>query len=90
MPIPHTPTRIAEKQVSGEGIATLKRWVGDADVLYLRQDRSDTLVVVPERTWLRLLAGVLADGKTHALAAEQLPEDPRHSGYDHSPLARAL
>jgi hypothetical protein len=86
MPLPHTPTRIAEKQVSGEGIATLKRWVGDADVLYLRQGQGDTLVVVPERTWLRLLAGVLADGRTHALTAGN--ED--RELYRESILARAL
>ena len=88
MPLPHTPTRIAEKQVSGEGIATLKRWVGDADVLYLRQDRSDTLVVVPERTWLRLLAGVLADGKTHAPTAEHVQDEDQEPRSE-SILARA-
>ena len=78
-----TPTRIAEKQVSGEGIATLKRWVGDADVLYLRQARGDALVVVPERVWLRVLAGVLSDGKTLT------PNEDREL-YSESILARAL
>ena len=83
MPLPHTPTRIAEKQVSGEGIATLKRWVGDADVLYLRQAQGAALVVVPERVWLRVLAGVLSDGKTLT------PNEDREL-YSESILARAL
>jgi len=40
---------------SGEGFALLERWLGDADMLFLRRDRAEPLVVVPWRVWARLL-----------------------------------
>jgi Holliday junction resolvase len=34
-------------RASGEGFATLERWLGDADALFLRRDRAEPLVVLP-------------------------------------------
>jgi hypothetical protein len=42
-------------RASGEGFATLERWLGDADALFLRRDRADPLVVLPWSTWVRLV-----------------------------------
>ena len=41
---------------NGEGFATLERWLGENDALFLRRDRAEPLVVLPWRTWARLLA----------------------------------
>jgi hypothetical protein len=41
---------------NGEGFALLERWLGDADMLFLRRDRAEPLVVVPWRVWARLLS----------------------------------
>jgi hypothetical protein len=35
--------------------ALLERWLGDADMLFLRRDRAEPLVVLPWRVWARLL-----------------------------------
>jgi hypothetical protein len=35
---------------SGAGFATLERWLGDADALFLRRYRADPLVVLPWTT----------------------------------------
>ena len=40
---------------SGGGFTTLERWLGDFDLLVLRRDRADPLVLLPWRTWARLL-----------------------------------
>ena len=39
---------------SGDGFKVLERWLGDFDLLFLRRDRQDPLVVLPWRTWLRV------------------------------------
>jgi hypothetical protein len=41
----------------GGGFAMLERWLGDYDLLFLRRDRAETLVVVPWRMWERLIQG---------------------------------
>ncbi len=40
---------------SGEGFATLERWLGEADVLFLRRDRQRPMVVMPWETYVRLM-----------------------------------
>lgn len=40
---------------NGGGFTTISRWLGDNDVLFLRQDREDPLVLLPWRTWARCL-----------------------------------
>jgi Holliday junction resolvase len=40
---------------SGEGFATLKRWLGEADALFLRRNNAEPLVLVPWRVWARLI-----------------------------------
>jgi hypothetical protein len=40
----------------GSGFATLDRWLGKYDVLFLRRDHAETLALVPWRVWARLLS----------------------------------
>ena len=40
---------------NGEGFATLERWLGDNDILFLCRDRAEPMIVLPWRTWARLL-----------------------------------
>jgi hypothetical protein len=42
-------------RASGEGFATIERWLGDADAMFLHRDRAEPLVVLPWSTWLRFL-----------------------------------
>lgn len=39
---------------NGEGFTMLERWLGDADILFLRRDRAEPLIVLPCRVWARL------------------------------------
>jgi Holliday junction resolvase len=41
----------------GSGFTMLERWIGEYDVLFLRRDRQEPLVVVPWRIWSRLIGG---------------------------------
>lgn len=43
-------------RANGEGFATLARWLGENDAIFLRQNNAQPLVCLPWRTWLRLLA----------------------------------
>jgi hypothetical protein len=40
---------------NGAGFAVLEGWLGEYDALFLRRDNTDPLVVLPWRTWLRLI-----------------------------------
>lgn len=42
-------------RASGSGFATIERWLGANDALFLRRDRAEPLVVLPSRTWFALL-----------------------------------
>jgi hypothetical protein len=42
-------------RASGGGFTTLERWLGDYDLLVLRRDHTDPLVLLPWRTWAALL-----------------------------------
>lgn len=42
-------------RANGNGFATLARWLGTHDALFLRQDRADPLVVLPWSTYERLI-----------------------------------
>lgn len=42
-------------RANGEGFATLEKWLGSRDMLYLRKDRSEPLVLLPWRTYLVLM-----------------------------------
>jgi Holliday junction resolvase len=44
-------------RASGKGFTMLERWLGEYDVLFLRRDRADPLVVLPWRVWKRLIGG---------------------------------
>jgi hypothetical protein len=39
----------------GAGFAVLEGWLGEYDALFLRRNNTDPLVVLPWRTWLRLI-----------------------------------
>ena len=43
-------------RANGEGFATLERWLGSHDLLFLRRDRAAPLVVMPWTLYARLLA----------------------------------
>jgi Holliday junction resolvase len=40
---------------SGSGFATLDRWLGEYDVLFLRRNNADPLIALPWRTWARVI-----------------------------------
>jgi hypothetical protein len=42
-------------RASGSGFTTLENWLAEYDALFLRRDNSDPLVLVPWRTWSRIL-----------------------------------
>lgn len=39
----------------GQGFTMLERWLGDFDVLFLRRDRQEPLIVLPWATWKRIM-----------------------------------
>ena len=44
-------------RANGAGFATLERWLGEYDALFLIRDRAEPLVVLPWQSWRRLLKG---------------------------------
>lgn len=46
---------------SGAGFTLLERWLGEYDLLFLRRNNADPMVVLPWRIWRQLLTG--DDGK---------------------------
>lgn len=44
-------------RANGKGFKTLEGWVADNDLLFLRRDRAEPMVVVPWRIWCRLVEG---------------------------------
>lgn len=48
---------IAEVKARGEGqgFALIERWLGDYDLLFLKRDRGEAMVVLPWATWQRLI-----------------------------------
>lgn len=42
-------------RATGGGFVTLEKWLGDNDVLLLKRDRTDPMVVLPWRIWAWLL-----------------------------------
>jgi hypothetical protein len=43
---------------SGAGFATLEKWLGEYDCLFLRRDSAEPTVLLPWRVWVALLARV--------------------------------
>lgn len=43
---------------NGAGFTTLEKWLGEFDALFLRRNNCEPLVLVPWRTWTRLLEKV--------------------------------
>jgi hypothetical protein len=48
-------TAEVKSRSEGRGFALLERWLGEYDVLFLKRDRQDPLVVVPWSVWVRLI-----------------------------------
>jgi hypothetical protein len=48
----------SKSRKNGSGFVQLERWLGDCDVLFLRRDRADLMVLLPWRVWAALLAKV--------------------------------
>ena len=42
-------------RADGAGFTMLERWLSDYDLLFLRRDRQEPLVVLPWRTWVRIV-----------------------------------
>jgi Holliday junction resolvase len=40
---------------NGAGFTTLEAWLSDYDVLFLKRNNADSLVVLPWRTWTQLI-----------------------------------
>jgi Holliday junction resolvase len=40
---------------NGAGFATIERWLSNYDALFLRRNNADPLVLLPWRTWSRIL-----------------------------------
>jgi hypothetical protein len=40
----------------GAGFTTLERWLGEFDLLVLRRNHADPMIVLPWRIWARLIA----------------------------------
>jgi hypothetical protein len=43
---------------AGGGFVQLERWLGENDLLFLRRDHAEPLVLLPWRVWARLLERV--------------------------------
>jgi hypothetical protein len=40
---------------NGSGFTTLERWLGEYDVLFLKRNNADPLVLLPWRMWARII-----------------------------------
>jgi hypothetical protein len=48
----------AKSRRAGAGFITLENWLGDYDVLFLKRNNTDPLIVLPWRIWAQLLERV--------------------------------
>jgi hypothetical protein len=48
----------AKGRKNGAGFTTLEKWLADYDLLFLRRDHADLLVVLPWSVWARILEKV--------------------------------
>ena len=49
------PTRPPISRKNGAGFTQLERWLGEYDLLVLRRNHADPMIVLPWRTWTALL-----------------------------------
>ena len=42
-------------RANGQGFKTIEKFLGDNDVLFLRRDHASPMIVLPWRTWIRLI-----------------------------------
>jgi hypothetical protein len=62
-------------RANGEGFATLERWLGENDALFLRRDRAEPIVVLPWRVWVRFLT--VPEDQPHARGPVPHPRLPK-------------
>ena len=43
----------------GAGFTTLEKWLGDNDVLFLKRNNADPMIVLPWATWAKLLSNIV-------------------------------
>ena len=53
-------TRVRQRR--GQGFAQLERWLNTYDLLFLRRNHADPLVLLPWRVWAALLAKIPRGG----------------------------
>ena len=56
--LPDTPQELTAEvkaRANGTGFKTIEKWLGDNDVLFLRRDRRDPLIVLSWDVYLRLM-----------------------------------
>jgi hypothetical protein len=78
---------------NGAGFATLERWLGDGDILFLRRDRAEPIAVLPWRIWARLLDATARKPLPAPLASlSQAAQDdpPQPERVCLRPVARAV
>lgn len=65
----HEPPLVTEVKArgNGSGFKTIGRWLGDADALFLSEDRKEPLVVLPFNIFTKLCNAVQKPGKKIAL-----------------------
>ena len=56
---------------TADGFRMLERWLGDYDLLFLRRDRSEPLVVLPWRTYSALISRCERARKRNDIIAER-------------------
>ena len=61
---------------NGQGFTLLEKWLGDYDILFVRRNNADPLVVLPWSTWQRILqAQQPSKGVSHETRSNPLIRD---------------
>lgn len=81
---PETAPLVAEVKgrKTGEGFAMLEKWLDEYDVLFLRRDRQDPLVVLPWRVWQRFLTKDKSVRWTDGGVPQQVSDETPEAGLE--------
>jgi hypothetical protein len=63
----------------GSGFAQLERWLGDFDLLALRRNNADPLIILPWRVWATLPSKVPRNAPPNRIAAQMQARPDRPS-----------
>jgi hypothetical protein len=70
-----------KKRAGGNGFATIERWMGDNDLLFLKRNRQLPLVVMDWATYVKLMRGYKSNSLSDdMLAAARDMEDEKEEG----------